>query len=229
VLTDVVRKYQADTGNKVETTFAASGLLRKRLEQGEKAEVFASAKTEHPEELARNGKWESPKVFTRNVLCALAQPGITVGSDRLLDILLDPAIRVGTSTPKADPSGDYAWELFLKAEALRHGAFATLDTKARKLTRAANPPRPPGGRGTYEWVMSEGQAEIFLTYCTNAVAAKKAQPQLQVVEMPAGLQVGAAYSLAVREDAPDATRQFGRYLLSPEAQAVVRQYGFRAP
>ena len=34
----------------------------------------------------------------------------------MLAVLLDPQWKLGTSTPKADPSGDYAWEVFRRAE-----------------------------------------------------------------------------------------------------------------
>jgi ABC-type molybdate transport system substrate-binding protein len=67
-------------------------------------------------------------------LCALVAPGFAVETDTLLDRMLDPATKLGTSTPKADPSGDYAWQLFGKAERERPGAYAKLDAKALKLT-----------------------------------------------------------------------------------------------
>ena len=44
----------------------------------------------------------------------------------------------------------------------------------------------------------QGQADVFLTYCTNAVASQKEVPRLKVVQVPAALQVGAAYGLTVR-------------------------------
>ncbi len=66
---------------------------------------------------------------------------ITAGSETLLDTLLDPGERLGTSTPRADPSGDYAWELFDKAEAMRPGAREILVGKARKLTGGPRPRR----------------------------------------------------------------------------------------
>ena len=49
--------------------------------------------------------------------------------------MLDPAVKLGTSTPKADPSGDYAFEVFAKAEKLKPGANAALEKKALQLTR----------------------------------------------------------------------------------------------
>jgi molybdenum ABC transporter molybdate-binding protein len=229
VFTEIARDHQARTGQPVALTFGASGLLRERIEKGEGAQVFASADTQHPQRLAAAGGWQSPTVFVRNSLCALTQANVSTSPEGLLATLLDPAIRVGTSTPKADPSGDYAWELFRKADRLRPGAYATLDAKALKLTGGQDSPKAPAGRGTYAWVMDEGQADVFLTYCTNAVAAQQEVPRLKVVALPPALQVGAAYGLTVRQGAPAAAQAFAQALLAPPAQRTLARYGFAAP
>jgi len=39
------------------------------------------------------------------------------GSRTPADIMLDPAVRLVTSTPKADPAGDYAEAIFAKLDA----------------------------------------------------------------------------------------------------------------
>jgi ABC-type molybdate transport system substrate-binding protein len=183
----------------------------------------------HPQKLAAAGGWSVPKVFVRNQLCALTQAQVQATPDRLLDVLLDPAVRVGTSTPRADPSGDYAWALFRKADALRPGAYATLDRKALQLTGGPTSPKAPAGRGTYAWVMDQGQADVFLTYCTNAVAAQREVPRLKIVAVPVALQVGADYGLSVRRGAHPAAQAFADALLSPAAQAVFARHGFGAP
>jgi len=229
VFTEVAAAHQARTGQPVELSFGASGLLRERIEQGAPAQVFASADTQHPARLAARGGWQAPVVFVRNGLCALAGERVPVASTTLLATLLRPDIRVGTSTPVADPSGDYAWELFRRAEAVQPGAFAVLDAKALQLTGGAQSPKPPAGRGTYAWVMEQGQADVFLTYCTNAIASQRELPRLQVVQVPPELQVGAAYGVSVRSDAPPAAQAFGRALLLEPAQAVFRRMGFAAP
>jgi PBP superfamily domain len=113
-----------------------------RILRGE-ADVFASANMEHPEALARAGKVGPVVMFARNRLCALARPEVGVTADTLLDRLLDPAVTLGTSTPRADPSGDYAWEVFRRAEALRPGSQARLEAKARQLV--GGPASPPAG------------------------------------------------------------------------------------
>lgn len=229
VFTEIARDHQARTGQPVALIFGASGLLRERIEKGEGAQVFASADTQHPQRLAAAGGWQAPTVFVRNSLCALTQASVSTSPEGLLATLLDPAIRVGTSTPKADPSGDYAWELFRKAERLRPGAYATLDAKALKLTGGPDSPKAPPGRGTYAWVMDEGRADVFLTYCTNAVAAQQEVPRLKVVALPPALQVGAAYGLTVRQGAPAAAQAFAQALLAPPAQRTLARYGFAAP
>lgn len=229
VLTEIARDHEASTGQKIALTFGASGLLRERIEKGEGAQVFASADTQHPQRLATAGGWAPPTVFARNSLCALTQASVNATPQNLLETMLNPAVKLGTSTPQADPSGDYAWELFRKAEIVRSGAYAALDAKALKLTGGPDSPKPPAGRGTYAWVMDQGQADVFLTYCTNAVAAQKEVPRLKVVQVPAALQVGASYGLTVRPGASAPAEAFAKALLAPPARAAFARYGFGQP
>ena len=227
--TAIASEHEARTGQKIVLTFGASGLLRERIEKGEPAQVFASADTDHPRRLAEQGGWQPPVVFTRNALCALTSDKLAATPATLLATMLQPSVRVGISTPKADPAGDYAWALFGKADALQSGATARLQAKALKLTGGADSPKPPPGRGTYAWVIDQGQADVFLTYCTNAVSAQKEVPRLRIVEIPPELQVGAAYGVTVRIGAPQAADAFLRALLAPPAQAVFNRFGFRQP
>ncbi|CAN0536206.1 unnamed protein product, partial [Scytosiphon promiscuus] len=117
-MSEIANAYEARTEIRVERSFGPSGLLRERIERGEAAEVFASANMAHPTRLASAGVALPVVLFARNRLCALVQPGIEVNTSTLLETILRDDIRVGTSTPNADPSGDYAFELFDKAEAL---------------------------------------------------------------------------------------------------------------
>ena len=229
VFTAIASEHEARTGQKIVLTFGASGLLRERIEKGEPAQVFASADTDHPRRLAEQGGWQPPVVFTRNALCALTSDKLAATPATLLATMLQPSVRVGISTPKADPAGDYAWALFGKADALQSGATARLQAKALKLTGGADSPKPPSGRGTYAWVMDQSQADVFLTYCTNAVSAQKEVPRLRIVEIPPELQVGAAYGVTVRIGAPQTADAFLRALLAAPAQAVFNRFGFRQP
>src|SRR5215470_2168953 len=150
-LTEVAQTYETSTGNKVETKYGASGLLKNEISSGAKADVFASANMEHPQALHDENKSGPVFRFARNALCALVKPGLKVDSVSLLERMLDPAVKLGISTPKADPSGDYAYEVFRKAEVIKPGAQATLETKALQLTGNAASPPPPTGSSVYSW------------------------------------------------------------------------------
>jgi molybdenum ABC transporter molybdate-binding protein len=225
-MTEIVQAYAAGGGQAVDATYGASGLLRERIEKGETADVFASADMGNPQALARSGRAAAPVVFARNRLCALVAPGVDVNPDTLLDRILDPTIKLGTSTPKADPSGDYAWVLFENAEVQRPGAYKTLDTKALKLTGGPNSPAPASDRSVYAMMIAERKADIFLTYCTNAMQAVREVPGARMVAVPEALAVGADYGLTTMSAASPVAGRFAAFILSPPAQAILARQGF---
>ncbi|UEM19134.1 molybdate ABC transporter substrate-binding protein [Skermanella mucosa] len=229
-LTELAKGYESAGGPRVEATFGPSGQLRARLEKGEAADLFASANLEHPQALADAGLAAPVRPFARNELCALAQPHVAATPDTLLDRLLDPEVRVATSTPRTDPAGDYAWELFGKAEALHGGSAGLLRDKALQLTGGPESPKPPAGRTAYGWLMAEDRADIFLTYCTNARLAVDEVPDLKIVAVPEPLAVGAVYGLAVITGGDTARgTALADHILSPAGQAVLERYGFSKP
>lgn len=216
----------------VALTFGASGLLRERIEGGAMADVFASANMAHPQALSAAGGFGPTRRFARNALCGLARAGLEVTPQTLVSTMLDPAVKLGTSTPKADPSGDYAFELFERVErsgAGPAGSATRLSSKALQLTGGPNSPAPPAGRSVYAQLVAEGKADLFLTYCTNAAAAQKQEPALQVIEVPPDINVGADYGVAVRRDAPVAAQAFTDDLIAGEGQQALRAAGFKAP
>ncbi len=225
-LTDVSNAFEKSTGIKVQPKWGPSGLLRDEIAGGAKAELFASANMEHPSSLAKAGKAGPVTLFTRNTLCALVKPGLGVTSASLLDRMLDPAIKLGTSTPKADPSGDYAFEVFRKADALKAGANDTLSKKALQLTGGPNSPPPPAGRNAYGHVVAAGGADIFLTYCTNAIVARRENDGQQVIALPSELAVGADYGMTIIDGASDQAKRLAAFILSPEGQAILAKHGF---
>src|SRR5712692_6549691 len=172
-LTEVVKTFAADTGLQVQPKFGASGLLKDEILSGAPAGVFASANLEHPKALAQAKRAGPVVLFARNKVCALVRPDLVVDPATLLDRMLDSIVKLGTSTPKADPSGDYAWEVFGKADAIRPGSRAVLERKALQLTGGPASPRPPANQSVYVYVLEQRLADLFLTYCTNAGAAAR--------------------------------------------------------
>jgi ABC-type molybdate transport system substrate-binding protein len=225
-LTDLSNAYEKLTGVKVVPKWGPSGLLRDEIAKGAKADVFASANMEHPEQLAKAGKAGPVMRFARNTICALVRPGLDVTSTTLLARMLDPEVRLGTSTPKADPSGDYAFEVFRKAESLQAGANAALVAKALQLTGGPNSPAPPADRSLYGALVAAGQADIFLVYCTAAMVAQRENPGQRMIALPAELAVGADYGLTVIEGSSVAAKDFAAFILSPQGQRILLDHGF---
>jgi molybdenum ABC transporter molybdate-binding protein len=218
--------FEKSGGIKVAPVFGASGLLRERIERGEPVDVFASADMGHPQRLAAAGLSFEAVAFAQNRLCALASPRIEVTPATLLDRMLDPAVKLGMSTPVADPSGDYAVQLFEKAERMRPGAQAALMQKARRLVGGADSPSPPADRSVYAVLVSGGEADVFLTYCTNALQAQKEVPGLRIVQIPESLAVSASYGLTVMKDARLHAARFAEFVLSRRGQEILAGHGF---
>ena len=222
-LSEVVQRFSSTYGPPAAESFGPSGLMRERIKAGETAHVFASANMRHPMTLESAGKGGPVALFARNRLCALARPEVQVSTETLLEVMVAEETRVGTSTAKADPSGDYAFALFDKS-----GHAEALKTKALQLTGGAEIADPPEGRNAYAWVLDSDQADVFVTYCSNAVLAKAKRPALQIVQVPAALCVGADYGLIVLEGAPTGAWRLAPHILSPAGQSVLAKYGFDA-
>jgi molybdate transport system substrate-binding protein len=204
-------------------------MMRERIERGERVDVFASADLGNARKLVTESRAAVVVLFARNRLCALAKPTVGLSTVNFLDKALDPAIKLGTSTPKADPGRDYTWEVFRKADALRPGSFALLDGKALKLVGGPQAVAIPPGHNAQATLLAGGQADLFISYCTSAADVRKEMPDVTVVELPKELAVAAAYGLTVLEGAaPDAYR-LALFILSPEGQAILAAHGFTAP
>ncbi len=228
-LTDVSAAFSQAHGNPVTARYGASGLLRDAINGGEKAEVFASANMGHPQSLQKAGKAGPVVLFARNELCAFARPGLDVTSATVLDRMLDPAIKLGTSTPRADPSGDYAFAVFARAEAMKPGAKAALEAKALQLTGGPNTRQAQGGRNLYGDLLTEGAADIFLAYCTNEGPLAKEQPGVKLIRLPDSLGVGADYGLTLINGASTHAAKLALFILSADGQRILAKHGFAAP
>ena len=224
----LIAAYRESSGVQFEALFGPSGKLREQIQRGDVPAVFASAAIEHTDVLVKAGILRESAVLARNRLCVLAAPGVVVNASRLLDTLLDPAIRVGTSTPGADPSGDYTWAFFRNVDKVRPGAFAMLDTKALQLTgRDVDPQQQDSPYANV--LLNDRAADIFITYCTNAAAAAKREPSLTWLRIPDGLNVGAVYGIGAATTATAGATGFVQFVLGDKGRTILERFGFDGP
>ena len=227
VMTQITADYQARHAGTVRTEFGPSGLMRERIERGERVDLFASADMGHPLKLREQGRATTVAMFTRNTLCAMATPRLGLTTANVLDKLLDPGVKLGTSTPGADPSGDYTWAMFRLADKLRPGSFAVLDKKAQQIVGGALPSAPAGGPDAIVAALRDGVVDVHIGYCTSARLRLSQLPDLQVVDIPDSLRVGPEYGLALLKEAQPASASLMLYILSVDGQATLEKFGFR--
>jgi molybdate transport system substrate-binding protein len=225
-LTEVARAYTATTGVAVKASFGPSGLMRERIERGERAHVLASADMGHPEKLVGSGRAEFVVRFTGNRLCAMAPSRLGLTTDTVLDKALDPALRLGTSTPKADPGGDYTWAMFDAADKVRAGAGAALKAKALQLVGGPNSEPVPNGKNVIGHLFETGKADLFIAYCTSGKAAQAGGAAITVAELPPALAQTADYGLVVLAGAPEPATRLALFIVSEPGQAILAKWGF---
>jgi molybdate transport system substrate-binding protein len=224
---EIGAEFRKQTGIQIKVTFGPSGVLRERIEAGERPDIFISADVASPARLAEKGLGTPPRRFTANAVCAIVGPAITAESAAFLDVLLDPAIRVGTAMPAEDPLGDYTEAVFAKADTLRPGARKLLDQKAVRLFGGKNVPTVPAGQEINAYFLLSGkQADVMFNYCSGAQAAVHSEPRLRVIQLPANLAVSAAFGYTVINGARPTAADFGKFLESNVAEDIFVRNGF---
>jgi ABC-type molybdate transport system substrate-binding protein len=223
---DLLRRFPAGPDAADAAEFGPSGLMREKIEAGAAADLFASADMEHARRLALGHPERMVINFTRNRLCALARAAVGLTPENMLDRLLDPSVRLATSTPGADPGGDYAWAVFARADAVHPGARAILEAKAMKLVGGGDrTPLLVPGKGAVEGVFLADRADVMLGYCSSAEAVPHTVPGLVSVALPPTLTVGPAYGMVLLNQKP-LTLRFAAFVMSEQGQAVLRAHGF---
>ena len=212
----------AASGLTVEPVFGPAGLLRQRLESSEKADLFLSADLAQPRRLVQVNKAALVIPFARNRLCSLSRENLGVTDDNLLDKMLDPKIRLATSTPGADPGGDYAWAMLSRADSIRPGAKATLEAKALQLIGSPKAMVPVAGKSVAASIFLADKADLLIYHCSGQADTLRDVPGLVSRPLPATLEVPVVYGLTFPSQSPDA-RRFALFLLSEEGQAILRK------
>lgn len=202
----------------VETLFGPAGLLRERIEAGEPCDLFASASEGHARKLLDDGRALAMMPFTTNRLC------VTVRSDRLRPgddwyaLLTRNTLRVATSTPGADPSGDYTQTLFN----LMGEAGDAVRQRAMALVGGRHSAPVPAGRLAAEWIIQQDKADLFIGYSSYRAALSEIAG-LTVIDIPEACNPVAQYACAV---ITPRAQPLAKFLGSEQAKAVLREAGF---
>ena len=211
---DLAKTFEAKKpGVKVRLNLAGSQELRTQLENGARADVFASADQKHMDAVVTAKLASAPRTFARNT------PVIIVPKDNPAKIAsfqdLPKAKKIVIGVPEV-PIGNYTLQILDKA-----GAGFKDKVLANVASRELNVRQVLAKVGL-------GEADAGVVYRTDAIAAKD---KVAIVEIPAKVNVVAEYPVAVLAKAPEAAaaRAFVDLLLSADGQKRLAAAGFVAP
>jgi molybdate transport system substrate-binding protein len=200
--------------------FAGSSALRTQLEQGARAEIFASADTVQMDAAKKSGVVSGgDKIFARNSLVIIAPKSNPAKVAASLD-LKNSGLKLVLAAPEV-PVGNYARQMFLKMDA--DPAFGAGFNDAVLKNIVSN-------ESNVKQVVAKvqlGEADAGVVYGTDITAS--VAPDLTRVEVPTALNVIAEYPIALTKDAGNtkAAQAFMDYILSAAGQTILKKYGFQ--
>lgn len=212
----------ANPGVEVVMNFAGSQQLAQQLAQGAPADVYASANLNQVQALVEAGlvDEDAPKVFANNRLIVVV-PADNPGGIATLQDLAKPGLKLVLAAPEV-PAGAYAQE-FLK-KAAQDPAFGA-DFEENVLKNVVS--YEENVRAVLSKVLL-GEADAGITYTSDLTPATV--NQLAALEIPDEINSLALYYITpVSESSqPALAERFISFVLSPEGQQILSQYGFLA-
>jgi len=207
---------KGNPGVKVIANAAGSQELRTQIEHGAAADVMASADRKHMDALLSQGLVVAPSVFTCNEPVVVVRAALAASIKTLAD--LPRAERIVIGVPDV-PIGAYTLQILKKAAA-KYGADFPARVEAKVASRELN----------VRQVLAKvalGEADAGVVYRSDAITARG---KVEIVTIPADLNVIAEYPIAALKEAPhpDLARRWIDLVKSPEGTAALRDAGFSA-
>ena len=100
-----------------------------------------------------------------------------------------------------------------------------LDAKARKLLSPRS--RQNEERLPFPEIFQKRTADVFVAYCSNAVATARARPGVTFERIPALLNVAAIYGIGVPTKSPPAADAFVTCAIGNNSRRIFARYGLR--
>ena len=211
-------------GIELKPTFGGAGDLRDRIEQGATPDLLLSADMASPRRLVAEGRAGEPAIaFARNRLCLVARRSLGLTPANLVARLLGKNVRIKTSKPVADPSGDYAMAMFDLIEAARPGAGKSLRANAEAQMAVTVPGVRPGQNATAA-LFEAKRVDVAVTYCSASADLLKDTHDLVRIAVPASFDPKPVFGMALLSTNPAAMR-FALLLLSDVGQDAISASG----
>ena len=207
-------------GTEIEFQFAGSPALRTQLEQGARADVFASADVPNMNMALQNGVvQDAGKVFVRNSLVIITPKSNPARIAAPAD-LRRSGIKLVLVAPEV-PVGNYARQAFALMD--KDPAFGSGFADAALGNVVSN-------ESNVKQVVAKvqlGEADAGVVYGTDVTA--DVVNDLAQIAIPANLNVIAEYPIALTKSPANApvAAAFVAFVTSADGQAILKKYGFQ--
>ncbi|AAF12200.1 molybdate ABC transporter substrate-binding protein [Deinococcus radiodurans] len=218
--TELGQQFDARTGNKTVFQFAGSQALRTQLENGARADVYASANNAQFDPLVKAGLVVAGQPFVSNKLAV-----IVPSNSRKVSTLRDltaPGVRI-VIADKAVPVGDYTRRML---GAIDQAGTYGKDFSARFMKNVVS--EEPNVRQVALKV-GLGEADAAVVYRSDVTPALK--NDVRVVALPTRFNQTARYPIGTLKASRNAAaaQAFIAYVRSIEGQKILRKWGFQSP
>ncbi len=218
--TAIGQQFDAVNGSQTTFNFAGSQQLVQQIVQGAPADVFASANNAQMRVALDSGDVISgtQQTFVRNRLVVIHPQDNPAGLQTLED-LAKPGVKL-VLADKAVPVGQYALDFLAKA------SEQPQYTAAYSQTVLANVVSYEENVRAVLTKVELGEADAGIVYTSDV--AQSAANEVGRIPIPDELNTIAAYPIAPLADAPHAelAQRFVAYVLSPDGQETLSNYGF---
>ena len=215
--TEIGRTYEKENkGAAVVFNFGASGNLAGQIEGGAPADVFASASEKYMDDLDRKGLLleGSQSDFAANGIVLIVPRGSKSKSISFAGLKSKRVRQIAVGNPRSVPAGRYAVEVL--------AYYKLLPSIKDRIVYGENV------RQVLDYV-ARGEVDAGVVYSTDA--SIRAREVRITSSAPEKSHKPVVYPMAVIKGTENKSgaRAFISFVLSPEGQKILREYGFRKP
>jgi len=197
-----------------------SQALVTQLQEGAEADVLATANTSTMDDAVESGLISGePVSFTANRLVIVTPGDNPAGVEDISD-LTEPGLRLVVAGADV-PAGRYAREAVCAWGSADAAPDNAVDAIGANIVSEEEDVRNVLAK------VQLGEADAGIVYASDATAAEIAGTPVNVVEFPNGVPTTATYPIAATAAGnQDLADPFIAFVLSPDGQAILTEYGF---
>lgn len=207
-------------GVKVTYDFTGSGVLKGDIEEGAPGDIFLSANAKFQRELEKKGFLKSYRIFAYDYLAAATPINNPekVNKFNLINKLMDPNVKLGTSSPHTDPAGDYTWKMFKIINKKIPGAFNRIVSHDNHMLDAA----------LVIPALKNGNVDLAILYTSQLLELERSGTKINIIPITKEYNTKAKFTISILNQSKykKLDQDFVALIFSKKGQEILNYWGF---